>query len=172
MITEHNVGTAHVEHESERLMGTIQRHVTLVTLHIITYTRGRERLTLRTESLGRGSLLPQNVVQPALGSAQPLDPDVRLAPRLLEVRTLPVGNRFRYVERTTVPEVQARPPAVCHADRVGEPVHPRVDKGGFACAGGMGAKGTHRDHERGVTCVEVSGAQVVRQGANELGGQR
>ena len=102
------------ERESVRQNGPIERHVTLVTLHNVTYISGRESVTLRTER-GIGTLsLPQNrqkVVEPPPWGVHPFYPDVDLAPPFLELRPQQLGNRMPKIERPTIPEVQARPHA-------------------------------------------------------------
>ena len=92
-------------------MGPLERNVTLITLHIITYITGREWVTLRTES-GIGAVgLPQKMVEHAPWSLHPLDLDVDGAPSVLETRAQQLGDRVGEIEFPAVSEVQARPHA-------------------------------------------------------------
>ena len=116
MITSHKVPARQSEREAVRPTGPTEGHVTLVTLYLITYISGRESVTLRTEWGIGVDPLPQNVIQSTTRAVHPFYPDVDRAPAFLELRPQKLGHAVRQIERSAIPEVQARP----HAIMVGE----------------------------------------------------
>ena len=109
MTTSHNLPTARRERESARQMGPIERDITHVTPRHITYIAGRESVILRTERENGDRSLPQKVIEPTPRAEHPLDPDVRLAPALLELRPQQLGHTVRQIQRAAIPEVQPSP---------------------------------------------------------------
>lgn len=111
MITSHNVVGWQSEHDSMGPQGSIQRDVTLVTPHLITFTMGRETVTLRSESGIGGRGLPQKMIQSSARGLHPLDPDVDCAPAILELGPEQFGYGVEKIQSPSVAEVQARPHA-------------------------------------------------------------
>ena len=109
MTTSHKLPATRSERESVAPTWPIERDITPVTPHHITYITGRESVILRSEQGTRRRSLPQKMVESASRTEHPLDPDVRLAPAFLELRPQQLRHRPRQIQRAAVPEVQPSP---------------------------------------------------------------